>query len=239
MPPEVYLREFRDTDPQDLDALADLCSIGMIRPVSLANPAKDLDVPEGAWQYTMERISAAYGLPVCYDIEAERRVRHQQDPLHRFPIHAAEVAYRVNRLQYCTEHVLAYYAGRPLDKVWPNCDGDAAAWFAFTDIASPALRDFHVHVRVDMGANPDIGGPRATLYSVALLQLVNDLAEDVPYLTCANETCGRLFVRQRGRSEYGGHRMQGVMYCSNTCARAQYQREKRRRDRAARNGGKR
>jgi hypothetical protein len=74
---------------------------------------------------------------------------------------------------------------------------------------------------------------------VAMLQLVNDLAEEVPYLRCANESCGRLFVRQRGRTEHGGNRMRGVMYCSNTCARAQYQRERRRRDRAARNGGKR
>jgi hypothetical protein len=60
----------------------------------------------------------------------------------------------------------------------------------------------------------------------------NDLAADVPYLRCANETCRRWFVRQRGRTTYGGNRMRGVMYCSNTCARAQYQREKRRRDRA-------
>jgi hypothetical protein len=39
----------------------------------------------------------------------------------------------------------------------------------------------------------------------------NDLAADVPYLRCANETCRRWFVRQRGRTTYGGNRMRGVM----------------------------
>jgi hypothetical protein len=73
-----------------------------------------------------------------------------------------------------------------------------------------------------------------TLYSAAMLQLVNDLAANETVRTCANETCHRRFVRQLGRSEYGGHRRSGTLYCSSNCARAQYQREKRRRDRAVR-----
>jgi hypothetical protein len=140
----------------------------------------------------------------------------------------------------CTEHVLAYRDGRPLREVW-DCEDDRDAWLRFTNMTDPALRDFHIRVTIpsDRSELFDAALGRATLYSVAMLQMINDLAEEVPYLTCANETCHRLFARQRGRTEYGGHRMQGVLYCSNTCARAQYQREKRRRDRVARNGGER
>ncbi|MFI8169817.1 hypothetical protein ACIGAN_26155 [Streptomyces sp. NPDC085931] len=68
-----------------------------------------------------------------------------------------------------------------------------------------------------------------SILSAAFLQLYNHLAEDATIRTCANETCGRDFVRQRGRAEYGQNRTSGIKYCTRECARAQAQREHRRR----------
>lgn len=69
----------------------------------------------------------------------------------------------------------------------------------------------------------------ATLYGASCLQLYNHMVEQVQYKVCANESCGQIFVRQQGRAGAQQRKNEGVKYCSNKCARAQAQRELRRR----------
>lgn len=76
------------------------------------------------------------------------------------------------------------------------------------------------------------GPPAVHLFEACALELFNHIAEDATYRTCANETCGRIFVRQQGRAQYGQNRTAGhLLYCSASCARAQAQRRYRRRHR--------
>ncbi len=75
------------------------------------------------------------------------------------------------------------------------------------------------------------------LLSTCALELYNHICEGARYRTCANTPCQRLFVRQRGRSKHGQHRTQGVKYCSAECARAESQRQYRRRQRVRQGDG--
>jgi hypothetical protein len=244
-PPELYLRQFRDTPADDLDALAELCKLGYIRPLSHAEPYRELPiVTDEQWERALADVGRFWpGQPHWYGDETERHKveRAQQDKFGgHFAVHAAEVALRVRAVQRATDHLLRHMAGEPVTPAWRDCTDDYGAWEQFVRLTDAALRDFHVRVNVEVVGQPLIAHDPdkfyTSLYSAAMLQLVNDLAAGETVRTCANETCRRPFVRQLGRSEYGGHRRTGTLYCSNTCARAQYQREKRRRDRAARGG---
>jgi hypothetical protein len=68
-----------------------------------------------------------------------------------------------------------------------------------------------------------------TLFEVLALELFRHIAENASYKRCANESCGRTFVRQDGGAVHGQSRMTGVLYCSRLCANAVAQRRYRRR----------
>jgi uncharacterized C2H2 Zn-finger protein len=61
----------------------------------------------------------------------------------------------------------------------------------------------------------DIGDEGATFLEAGVLQIVNDLADEVDYLTCPN--CSTIFARQVGGSTHFS-RSTGVIYCSPRCA---------------------
>ena len=114
---------------------------------------------------------------------------------------------------------------------------EAAARVYLQETLNAALTDFHV--RLLIGApEAELGEPEVTAYEAMALQLFNDVAARTPYQRCANEKCGRPFLRQQGRAKYGQHRRIGTMYCSDACANATKQRNFRARQRAKRPAAK-
>jgi hypothetical protein len=106
--------------------------------------------------------------------------------------------------------------------------GDEAADLFLRELLSEGLRPFHPRV-LYADERTSLATATVPLYAICCLELFNHLAEHAVYRRCANQRCGRLFVHQRGRAEHGQYRTRGVRYCSNPCARAQAQRDYRRR----------
>jgi hypothetical protein len=138
-------------------------------------------------------------------------------------VHAMEVIERGRLMSVFAEHAQAYEAGE---------DISAQAWEVFLESIDAALSAFQVRVLVE-GEDRPFSLPDLTAYAVAALQLYNDMATGAAYRVCASETCDFVFTTQRGTAAYY-QRTSGTKYCTNKCARAQAERQRRRRVKAGR-----
>lgn len=113
---------------------------------------------------------------------------------------------------------------------WFPVESVHQAWGLFADHVNAALTPFHVGIQVE--GTQTMQPSFVSAYSAMVLSIVNDIALQTPWRRCANEPCGNLFARQIGRAEQGQNRTMGVIYCSRSCAKAQVERERRRRQKA-------
>jgi hypothetical protein len=211
-PPELYLRQARQVDLLDPEALLDFVrTVGGVPYVE-----EDEDLIEDK----ADRARFAYN-----------RGRQYHEPQsvagHGVGVHLDEVAYRLRILDLLGRHAVAYRNGDYLAPVWKEAYSDPHwanriktdedAWEEFSYRANQALQIFHVRIQALRKDGKEIAGYSATFLQAGVLQIVNDLADEVDYLTCPN--CGLIFARSVGGSSHYSRRT-GVTYCSPRCATA-------------------
>lgn len=204
--PELYLRDAADVDLADPVAIAAFTQKhGRLAP----NHNLDEDLPRNV------HMARAF-----HEHARSHGRTHQRPPSGEtvLRVHVDEVGFRLRVLRNLTAHAVAYREGDYEAAVWPDYPTDERAWGRFTEFTNAALRPFHARVYVDRGdPDLDIGAPNPSLYEAAVLQLVNDLAEEAEYRVCPH--CERVFVRQTERSQHYS-RKRGVKFCSASCSRA-------------------
>lgn len=226
LPDELYLRDLIDLDERD--------------PNALAAWSGEWGALTGFGKSAYELLGPAQDHPLVIEAQEEAQeyaARERLQSVHVVPTAAATA--HVRTLKALTRHWIAH-SDNPRDfksivAAWDGrYDTIEAAWRSFEELLNRALRPFQVRAIVGVGDNPfgvrAFGVQYVNSYSAMALQLANHIAEAATHRRCANATCGRLFVRQHGGAIYADQRHStGVRYCTPLCARAQAQREYRRR----------
>lgn len=217
--------------------------------VGVSSPGTIASIAERMHELTTANIASQLGLPVPTDWRSRPPVA----------THVSEAAARLIFMRRMVEHVDdalaqratapgwqrigfldleredAFPGERPLSEEHP----ETLAWYFFANMLNQGLTRVGPRlVPPDLDAAPYLGDI-VDAFTAGCVMVFNDLHERIPYRRCADETCGRIFRRQVGRSEGAFSRSEGVSYCSPQHARNQSQRERRRRARAerARQGG--
>lgn len=233
---EVVLRELLDVDVSDASAIsAFVAEHGVI---SIPYEGLLLGVPADASPLDLVENEAAYR-----DRDAElRRAASERYGRQAQVNHARDVQRYLWQVQRCARMWIAHVDGEYVWPIWfrdlrqevddPQkwvAESEAEVWNDFAEALTEGLKRVHARVEVEWKGHR-LGEPEVGLFSALCIQLYNVIVEGSGEIrTCANETCKRRFIRQRGGAVHGQHRSTGVIYCTVRCAKTQGQRELRRR----------
>lgn len=236
VPDELYLRELMALDPMDDQSLLSFVSSwgpfgSTVWPAHDLAPWLEPDLKQGLMDQSLmdppEDIAPDkdWGdFHLNFVVQTVQSVR-----THALCLRDAVRLWQLQTHQISMDELTETWEMKAIDEQ-PPADPDEALT-VLADILNAGLRPFHAGLRVIAPNKDEVVGRHdiTNVYSVMCLQLFNHIVENAVYMRCHNETCGRLFVRQRGRAKQGKYHTTGVMYCSDYCARAQGQREIRRR----------
>lgn len=251
LPHEVHLRDMREVDLSDPQSIC-MMSQRIGPALDSEAPGRGMSfrgmAPNDADLYQSRFVADAaerYGLPDPFGL-----------PRPAGGIHVAEVAARVHSIRILVDHVRAALAGQPTAELWrreglfdlpesyshalpgkrPVVEEPAerVAWHFFAEVLNQGLFDVSPRITVDPLDSEEAYDDVVFSYTAACVMVFNDLNEGAPYRVCADETCRTEFKVQPGRDGSGSSRSRGVLYCCPLHARNQAQRDRRRRERAAR-----